>query len=344
MKRVGKVLSVFMIIIIVVNSPAFTQSEEDCFARLKNASQLYDQGDYDGAIKILNEAKSICSYSKQDKIQVNKILILSYLGIDDLEAADAAAEETMRIDPNYEPDKLRDDSRLISLYDKYRPEERLVVGIYTGVNFSSVDVEKSYSVLYNNDAPNLGSYDEGSGIQIGGFASYKAYKDLWVDLGVRYRQSRYEHALNNIEGETVNYEEELNYIDIPTGVKYYFLTDRMINPFVRIGADLTILTEALATTSRIDEQDIVDRTDYREDFLVGMTGAVGASYRYNNFRFFTALQYAYYPTEVNEEGTRYADNVNVFKYFYVDDDFRMDNMQINIGAAYTIGYKIIKSN
>jgi hypothetical protein len=30
---------------------------------------------------------------------------------------------------------------------------------------------------------------------------------------------------------------------------------------------------------------------------------------------------------------------NVFKYYYIDDDFRMDNWQVNVGVNYTISYK-----
>jgi hypothetical protein len=31
--------------------------------------------------------------------------------------------------------------------------------------------------------------------------------------------------------------------------------------------------------------------------------------------------------------------VNTFKYYYVDDDFRLDYLQINVGVSYAISYR-----
>ena len=90
---------------------------DSCITYLKNANTSYDQRDFDGAIKLLNQAISNCNLDRADKIQAHKLLAMSYLGIDNLESADKEAEVIMKINPNYAPDKFKDDPK----YSVYSP-------------------------------------------------------------------------------------------------------------------------------------------------------------------------------------------------------------------------------
>jgi hypothetical protein len=287
---------------------------------------------------LLRSTLADCNLDKNDKIQANKLLIMSYLKVDNLEEADKTAAEIIRIDPYYKPDKFKDDPKLSALFEKYKPTPMFRMGLYGGINFSSIDEVQSYSIVHDDDAEGLDTYNGQMGFQLGAFAEYKAYKSLWVELGFMYRQSKYEHILDSIEGSTVNYSEKLSYFDVPLSVKYYIL-DGTISPYVEAGATFSFLTDALSTTSREGEKDLVNRTDYRNAFSVGYFGGAGVVYKMKAMQLFAGVRYSYYPENVNKEGTRYSDPVNVFKYYYIDDDFRMDNLQINVGVSYTLSYK-----
>jgi hypothetical protein len=115
--------------------------------------------------------------------------------------------------------------------------------------------------------------------------------------------------------------------------------DKTLAPYIEAGATFSFMTSALSTTERDDQKDIVNRTDYRNTYMTGFFGGAGVAYRMKGISVFAAFRYNYYGDNVNEEGTRYADLTNVFKYYYIDDDFRMDNWQINLGITYTISYK-----
>lgn len=121
-------------------------------------------------------------------------------------------------------------------------------------------------------------------------------------------------------------------------MKYYIL-DGTVSPYIEAGANFSFLTDALSTTTREGEEDLVNRTDYRNTFAVGYFGGAGVVYKMKAMQLFANVRYTYYPENVNKEGRRYSDPVNVFKYYYIDDDFRMDNLQINIGVSYTLAYK-----
>lgn len=312
---------------------------DSCITYLKNANTGYDQRDFDGAIKLLQTALSKCNLDKSDKIQAHKLLALSYIGIDNLEAADKEAEAIIKLNPNYTPDKFKDEPKYSALFDKFRPIPVLRAGIIAGINRTLIDVGQTYSIVHNDDkAKDLAEYTSKTGFQLGVQAEYRVFKNLWVEAAGIFRQSSYEHRLDSVEGTTIYYSEKLSYVDIPVSAKYYFPL-KELSPFVEAGATFSFMTNALSTTERDDQKDIVNRTDYRNTYMSGFFGGAGVAYRMKGISVFAAFRYTYFGDNVNKEGTRYDDATNVFKYYYIDDDFRMDNWQINLGVNYTLSYK-----
>lgn len=336
MKNLKFILSAAVLILLIGTQTSIAQTDS-CAIKLKNANMSFEQGDYDGTITLLNWALQECSLDKSEKIEANKLLILSYFKVDNLEAADKTAAQIMKIDPYYKPDKFKDDSKLSALFDKYQPTPVLRIGFMAGINRTQISVDNYYSIVHS-DADKFSEYNSKTGFQLGITAEYRLFKNLWVETGAHFRQSQYEHLLDSVENTTIKYNEKLSYFDVPLNVKYY-LQEKTISPYVFAGASFSFMTGALSTTERDDQKDIVNRTDYRNTFMFGVHGGVGASYRIKGIQLFAGLHYAYYPDNVNKDGTRYADLVNVFKYYYLDNDFRMDNWQFNVGFNYTISYK-----
>ena len=338
MKKITIILSAVVLIGLISTQTSYAQTDS-CTVKLKSAGMSFEQGDYDGTIALLNWALRECSLDKSEKIEANKLLILSYFKVDNLEAADNAAADIMKIDPYYKPDKFKDDAKLSTLFDKYQPVPVLRIGFTAGINRTGIDVENYYSIVHNDaDADQFSEYNSKTSFQLGITAEYRAFNSLWVEAGGLFRQSQYEHILDNVENTKVTYGEKLSYFDVPVNVKYY-IQEKTISPYVFAGATFSFMTNALGTSERDDQKDIVNRTDYRNTFMLGLQGGAGASYRIKGIQLFAGLHYAYYPENVNKEGTRYADLTNVFKYYYIDNDFRMDNWQINVGVNYTISYK-----
>ncbi|MBK7762119.1 MAG: PorT family protein [Bacteroidetes bacterium] len=330
--------AIITLVFLSLLSQSVSAQSDSCIIKLKSASTSYDQDDYDLTIKLLLSTLNECKLDKADKIQAYKLLILSYLKIDNLEAADDAAAKIMKIDPNYKPDKFKDDPKLSALFEKYKPAPMFLFGLSVGYNQSFVSAEKTYSIVHNDDESQYASYKNKGGFQIGVQFEGRAYKNLWAELGLRYRQSNYEHRLDSVEQTTVNYSEKMSYFDLPLSVKYYIPIKRLY-PYVQAGACFSFLTNALSTTTRDDLKDIVNRTDYRNSFMLGYFGGAGLAYRLKGFQAFVDFRYTAYSDLVNKEGTRYDDLTNVFKYYYIDDDFTMNNMQVNFGVNYTLMYK-----
>ena len=316
---------------------------DSCIINLKNGGTAYDQGDYDGAIRLLRSALETCSLDKNEKIAGYKLLILSYLKADNLEEADKMAGRIMKIDPYFKPDKLRDDPRLSALFEKYKPVPIFKMGIGGGINRSYADVSESYSIVHANGAQGLDDYNSQTGFQLGLSAEYRLHKDLWLEAGFGYRQSKYEHLLYEVENSTINYSEKLSYFDLPVSLKYVFLKSA-VKPYLEGGANLSFLSGAISTTTRDDQKDLIDRSGLRYDFMNGWFGGAGAAYSMKGLEIFFGVRYVYYSKNVNKEGTRYDDPVSVFKYYYIDDDFRLDYLQVNAGVRYVLSYRNQKVN
>jgi tetratricopeptide (TPR) repeat protein len=311
---------------------------DSCIINLKNGGTAYEQGEYDGAIHLLRSALETCSLDKNEKINGYKLLILSYLKTDNLEEADKMAGRIMKIDPYYKPDKLKDDPRLSALFDKYKPVPVFRMGISGGINVSNATVENSYSIVHPDGTTGLDQYNGQTGFQLGLTAEYKAYHDLWVAAGFGYRQSKYEHLLYEVENTTINYSEKLSYFDLPVSLKYYFLKGTF-RPYLEGGFCFSFLSGAISTTTRDDQKDLVDRSALRNNFMGGWFGGAGVAYSLKGLDVFVEARYAVYPDNVNKDGTRYADPVNVFKYYYIDDDFRLNYLSVNAGVRYALVYR-----
>ncbi len=311
---------------------------DPCITQLKDAGTMIEEGRYDEAITLLKSTLSECSLSSEDKIEAHKALIVSYFAIDDLESADASAAAVMKINPNYRSDKLRDPSEMVTLFEKYRPTPIFTVGIKGGANGSIIEASKTYSIVSDDDTPGLDNYKSKTGFQVGVYGEYRAWKNLWVQAEGQFRQSGYSIDIPNVEGRTIFYNEDLNYFDIALSGKYYFLNGN-IKPYIQAGASYSFLNSALGELSRDDISDIVDRKIQRNDALFGVLGEVGLTYAIDNLSVGIGVRYSYIDENVNKEGTRYENLPSVFQYYYIDNDFSMDNVQFSVNVHYNLFFK-----
>ena len=340
MKNSIQITIALMALLITVTSICQAQTDS-CIVKLKNANTLFEEGEYDGVIMVLTSTLKDCNLNKSDKLQANKLLIMAYVKVDNLEEADKIAESVMKIDPYYQPDKFRDDPKLSALFEKYKPTPIFKLGVFGGINYTSIDDDQSFSIVHDADASGLDDYKNKTGFQLGLKGDYRIYKNIWLGIGLSYRQSKYEHLLYDVDNMTIHYEEKISYFDIPLSFRYS-LFEKTFSPYIQAGTDLSFLSTALSTTSRDDETDLVDRSAYRNNFSIGYFGSIGISYKIKGVQLFADVSYHFYPDNVNKEETRYADLINVFKYYYIDDDFRMHNCQFSIGISYSLLYKNLK--
>lgn len=317
----------------------FANAQTDpCLTYLKDANLKSEQGWYDQAIELAQKSLKDCDLDKSDKISAYRLLIQNYIEIDNLEEAAKAVSEIMKLNPNYEADKLVDSPEIIQLFERYKPTAVLTGTFYGGLNYSSAKASKTYSVVTDNDTEGLDNYQNVTGFQIGLGIEYKVFNSLWLESGIQYRNSAYKIQIPNVEGRTVSYQEDLNYLDLPLNVKYYFFKGT-IKPFVKVGINLSFLNSALGNLSRDEVSDIVNRISQRNSFNLGYDLGMGLSYKKKGLGVQLAINYLVNPNNLNKDGTRYENLDLIFKYYYLDNDFVLNNFQVNLGISYDLVFK-----
>jgi opacity protein-like surface antigen len=310
---------------------------DPCLSKLKDAVTKSEQGWFDEAIALLNSSLEGCELSDNDKIQAYKLLITNYLFIDKLEEAEASAAAIMKIEPNYEADKLRDPAEMVALFEKYKRAISLKVVLYGGINNALVQASQTYSVVGDNDALGLDNYQISNAFQIGLGLEYRISELFWLEMAPQFRRSSYSIDVPNIEGRTVSYKEDLNFFDVPLGAKFYFMRGSF-QPYAAAGLNFSLLSSALGELFRDEISDLVNRNTQRNSFYLGYYGGLGLAYNYKNYGLQIGANYIFSPQQVNKDGTRYENLDIVFRYYYLDNDFSMNNLQFNLGFKYAIAY------
>lgn len=327
-----------IVVLLLVHCFTGLAQTDPCLTNLKDANLKSEQGWYDEAIQLVKQALEDCILDDDDKIKAYKLLITNYLAIDNLEGAEVMVSKIMKIDPNYEADKLNDDALIIQLFEKYKPTIILKATVHGGVNFSQTTASNTYSIVADNESEGLDNYKTGNASQFGFGLEYKLYNSLWLNTSIQFRSSKYGIEIPNIQNRTVKYEENLSFIELPVSAKYYFSTGSF-EPFVQAGLNFSFLNTALGELSRDDLSDIVNRKIQRNSFYLGYVLGAGLAYQHKNLGAQLGVNYLLSPRNLNKEGTRFENLDVAFKYYYVDNDFSINHLQLNVGLSYALVFK-----
>lgn len=311
---------------------------DPCLSYLKDAQEKTDEGNYDDAIALSQKAIEDCGFSKNDLIEAHKLLISNYIGIDLLEEAEHSAAQIMKLNPNHEPDRLRDPAAVIAIFKKYRPAPVLNGYLHGGINSSRIAPIQTFSIVGPNDTPGLDNYTSQTGWQLGAGIEYRIWKNLWIVAEGQYRRSRFSHRLDSVQGQEVDYNERLGFFDLNLGGRYY-LGKGKIQAYGEGGFHAGFLINSLAEISRSAEFDLVDRTNQRSAVQVGYWLGAGMAYSHKSLRFMLGVRYSANPENLVNPEARFDNLGIVFKYYYLDNDFSMNHLQFRAGIAYTLRYR-----
>lgn len=330
------------ILILVIASISFSLSvnaqSDPCIVKMRDAAQQYEEGWYDKSIETIKTVLRTCELEKSDKLEAYKILIIDYLAIDKLEEANDGAASIMRLSPNYEPDKLRDPYEYVKLFDNYRPTSILNLRLSGGINSNRFEVGNTYSIVGNPSELDLSNYESTTGFQTALELEVRLLKGLWTSGGIQFRQSGYTHSINNVEERTIYYKEDLNYFEVPLGLRYYFI-QKHLQPFAEVGMINSFLQSSLGQLSRDDIVDLIDRMPERNKFQLAPSFKAGFSYRRKAVKMQAYAGYVIQPELLNIPENRYDNLTAVFRYYYLDNDVKLNNVQFGLSLSYALFYK-----
>lgn len=340
--------SVFLFVLLALFTlPGFGQNN-DCALKLREAQDNFNLGQIEYVPDLLVDCIE-SGFTREERIQAFKLLINSYLFDDNLALAEQYTLEFLSKYPEYEI-VATDPSEFVNLLSEFDNDPRSSIGLGGGINFSKIRTLEPFGVHSLNG---LGEGLEGPGkYRSSGFGfqagiQYNLYLNptLEISLEPMIYQGTYEYEYRPFDFTFVEYSEDQIRVDFPVSILYTYKTQSKLDAFFRLGVKTSYLIIARSDSKRSYENTgtlaFADVTGAEEEITntrnlnsVWVVFGAGLRYKLPRSYFFLDLRYNLgLLNQVNTSSRNNGVNQNAFLYYYLQDDFFMDDIAINIGIA-----------
>lgn len=314
-------------------------AQDDCAVILKNAQKTYEEG----AIEKVAEILAPClekGFSKEEKVQAYKLLILTSFFENNRYQAENYMVKLLKLDPEYKINSAVDPPEFIKLYESYRTLPLYSIGGVGGGNFSFVNVLNNYTVADVNKSP--GKYRGALGYQVGVNVSRYLFDNAELCLGVFYTGNAFRYGNENmfdyttIDGSVT--KESQSWLGIPLSMTYDF-TKSKIKPYGRLGGGVQfLLSDNLHIERKEGDNSFAEgpNIDLMADTMrskINYSIGIGGGIKYKIPQAFLVLDISYNLGLLNQVNgaARYSNSELVYKYYYIDSDFKVSNLSFSIG-------------
>jgi hypothetical protein len=320
---------------------------------LRAARAIYDQGRLHELPAVLEAAVKKGgrnAFTQSEKIEAYQILILTYIYLEEPQKADDKMVELLRTDHFFELSDS-DPVEFRNLYNKFRHDPLFRIGIKFGVNQTQVNVIKNYFVSAESQAN--GKYVSNLGIQFGVVFEKDFKKKFVINPEILYNSQSFTYKNTSvyfIDYDSLNRNGSASHTINQTRVQTNLLMQYKIGnskffTYVAVGPAIGYLlssgfTGTMDVQSRepITGSDIDTKMRYKS---VNLSGVIAAGARYKIGGIFVSgdVRYQYGFLNIVNTDNRYKHdtpdlNDQITRYHYVDNDFSLNQIMINVGLIY----------
>jgi hypothetical protein len=320
--------------------------EEDCASKIQEAQKYYDQGMIEEVPRLLASCMAD-GFTRVQKIEAYKLIILSYLFDDNQFEAEKTMLEFLKKYPEYEI-MPNDPIEFVYLFESYRTTSVFSFGITAGFNVTDPRIIEPYSTFDLSKATLKNTMRPA--FQVGfGVGRYVGRKML-VNIEAYFASNQYkfsdEIATPFIDGpngiNSVTFTEKLYKVELPVSLVYEF-NIKKVNYFVRAGFSVARITGVTGQASRKFYEDLQPLTgetknidDYRKKMLY--SGVIGAGIRYKVPRgvMMLNLRTSLGLNNIVNPDKRYDNEELSTRFYYLDDDFSLNTFSLS--ASYYFSF------
>lgn len=344
-------LVLFLLLVIVPELVSAQKNEsKDCDEALNEARRFYQLGQIEKVPRTLESCMEK-GFSKEQKSDAYELLVLTY----QYDNQPAEAEETyidlLKHDPEYTINEKNTPNELLRLYKTYHAPPVYSIGFLGGLNLAFGQRIQSYS-LSNSDEKPFSEYDnDGLGFQVGLTVKRYISKKFELNLDLIYNNIRYERTLSQLGFANIIYKEDQKIFKFPLTATYDFEMGKF-SPYVRLGGGLSYLFNSEATLEREYPQTSnlpgvtgppINILGQRNNINFFSTAGVGLKFKIPRGIIVLDARHNWYFLQQNRPSKRYENNVLVYEYHYLDDDFKLGNFSLSLGYTYSFHkIKLIK--
>ena len=309
-----------------------------CEEQLNAATTEFDAGRFYGIPAMLKPCIDK-GFTREQRQRAFLLLTQAYLLLDDPIGADNSYLEVLRANPEFLADTARDHIDVVYLSKRFTAAPIFSLFGRAGGNFAPVRVISTINPTGERDVQN--DYKVRIGWQAGGGVEWHFLKNLALTAELNYTFTSYKREQLKFNNDLEQFTDKQNWVSVPLGLKYTFLTREQIRPYILGGYAFNILfsDRAQIQISKRDEgEGSLDESSpelsfgpYRNKMNTSLFFGGGVNYKFGIDFLFAELRYNIGLTNVVKPTTTYATSGPAVEYGHVDDYFRIDTFSISIG-------------
>lgn len=337
--------------------PSNLNAQNHCNTVILLATEKYNQQEFAEAVKLLHT----CNSSFKSEIAASaRLAAKCYLAMHKDTLAFHQAEKLIAANPNYTPSPLEDDADFLKLLKKVDKIPRISFGITTSLNststpyvFNTFQLEKNITKTYAAQKKNKNIL----GIQV----NYGFNKHLLLSSGIMYSDmgysvQNYVPTDNANEYMLVNYSESLNYMQVPLTIKYAItpLYKIRITPYFgltsfflvrsRYSANREFYFNTPPVITNIADYQNIENNNARNSTVFYTNTGISVGWAFKNSILSAEMGYQKALSNLNNPNQRIDNTVLAYQFYYIEDDFALNNKYATITYTTFINYFVQPKN
>jgi hypothetical protein len=321
----------------------FVQGQNTCSQTLLKAQIAYYEGRADEVLSIL-EACLRDGFTEEERSQAYRLLTLTHLYLNESQNAENTMLSFIRLNHYYKINEAVDPAEFINLYKQFRTWPIYMITPKFGTNLMLAKVIKNFSPDNTTQAnyryQTVFGYQTGISIEIPLNARFSVNPEIYLS-GKKYIYN------NKLFGyEYLSFNEEQNRIELPL-LLMYNIGNKRLRPFFQGGFSTDILFHASSQVLREDHSvddeirkqvtgPVVNIRSQRKLFSYSAIMGCGIKYRRGKNIFIVDARYNIGLVNMAKPSMRYTQSELLYKYGYIDNDFRLNSYMFSIGYVMPI--------
>ncbi|HEX7015036.1 MAG TPA: porin family protein [Cyclobacteriaceae bacterium] len=312
-----------------------------CAVTLRTARTTYDEGRLQELPGLLEPCLKN-GFTQQEAVEAYKLLVLSYIYLEEPAKADKAMLELLRTDPYFEVNESADAAEFIALYRTFRTWPVYRVGAKAGVNGTQPYITSYVDAVEGADV----SYSPAASFMTGLVFEIPVGDRLTLNPEAYFHMKSFlynsELALTDGLTNTSEGKEVQTTVSVPVSLQYA-LAKTKLNPYVSAGVAVDYLLKSSITMNRLRvnansiQERTFDVTDSRQRIQVSAVASAGIKARLGSGFVVTELRLTYGLTGINDPSSAFTiDDYLLFDNGYADNSMHLNSISLTVGYVYNV--------
>lgn len=339
---------------LILFSPQFVFAQSDrvvCIQNLSRAQRLYEEGELLEAIGLIENCAQEGNLEKDQLEDAYKLLVLCHIFLDKSGKAQAEYRNLLGVNPNYVPNAETEPVELVQLHNSFRTNPIATFGLVLGGNLSSPIMETESADFFKADGLRESDRTASAqfGTRFGVMGEIQPHPSFAVNAKLLFSSMNYQFSETLFGGDQLIFEESQNWLELPLTLRYYAGRKNKLRIFIEAGLTGRLLQNASASVQRLvaNGTDVtgpsIDVSDSRMETNYAYLFGIGFRRSFGKLLLSTTFSAQYDTNQQVDAAQRYSNQELLFRYGYVDDNFKILSPSVSITISYAIyRHNIIK--